>query len=88
MDGHSGEKVSATESNKNRVKVYTTGKLAFVHEMYLPIKHIADWKLIHQHNQEKTNYYNNRRNTSRVDYDYQVGGKVVIKINNLINKNS
>ena len=63
----------------HRLKGYTERKLFFGGDMILPIKHIVGWKLIHQWRKKQINYGNIFENTSRVNYDYQVGEKVILR---------
>ena len=46
--------------------------------MILPIKHEVDWELICQQKQTQMNIDNTRKNRHRVDYDYKIGGNVMI----------
>ena len=52
--------------------------------MILLIKHTADWKLIRQKNQTKINKDTTHKNCIGVDYDYQVGDKVVLTNNSAL----
>ena len=46
---------SSILSTTNRLKCYSPGKLIFVHDMILPIKHMVDWRLIRQQNPAQIN---------------------------------
>ena len=63
------------------LKVYTKGQLVFGRDMVLPIKHIANWKLIRQSKQAQINYDNVRKNKNRLDHDYQVRYRSMIRNN-------
>ena len=39
---------------------------------------IADWNKVGEHRQHQTDHNTARENESRVDYDYKVGGKVLL----------
>ena len=47
--------------------------------MLFNIPCIADWNKIGEYRQHQTDLNTARENKSRVDYDYQVGGKVLIR---------
>ena len=47
--------------------------------MILPINHIANWRLIHQHKQAQTEKYVIRENSTRVDHDYIIGDWVMVR---------
>jgi hypothetical protein len=57
----------------------TPGKLVFGRDMVLPIKFIADWGAIEQHHQKEMGRNNRRENASRINHDYKVGDKVLLK---------
>ena len=67
------------------LKGYTPGQLVFGRDMILLIKHMVDWELICQKNQEKINKYNIKKNSKIVDYDYEVRYQVIM--NNKMCKN-
>jgi hypothetical protein len=47
--------------------------------MLFDIPFIADWQKIREHRQRLTNLNNARENKGRMDYDYKVGQKVLIR---------
>ena len=59
-------------STTNRKKCYSPGKLIFVHDIILPIKHRVDWELIRQKKQAQINRGKNLENKHRVYYDCKV----------------
>ena len=65
-------------STKTRLKGYSPGQLVLVHDMVLLIKHTVDWKLIVQQKQTQMNKENILENRKWVDYDYNVGDKVIL----------
>jgi hypothetical protein len=54
--------------------------------MLFNIPYIADWKKIGQHRQLLTDRNTARENEGRIDYDYQVGQKVLIRNNGILRK--
>jgi hypothetical protein len=46
--------------------------------MLFAIPFITDWKKIGEHRQQITNLNASQENEGRVDYDYQVGQKVLV----------
>ena len=49
-------------------------------DVVLPINHIADSRYIRHRKQEQIEKYVIRKNSTRIEYDYIVGDKVVIGI--------
>jgi hypothetical protein len=47
--------------------------------MLFDIPFIADWQKIGEHRQRLTNLDNARENKGRIDYDYKVGQKVLLR---------
>jgi hypothetical protein len=43
------------------------------------IQFIADWQKVGEHRQQLTDLYNARENKGRIDYDYKVGQKVLLR---------
>ena len=54
--------------------------------MLFNIPYIADWNKIGDHRQRQTDLNTNQENKSRVDYDYKVGGKVLIRKDGILRK--
>ena len=67
-----------TLSTPNRLKVYSPGQLAVVHDMILRIKYKAGWELIRHRNQAQNNKDNIHKNIKRVDHNYKVIDKVML----------
>ena len=65
------------------LKGYTPGQLVFGRDMILLIKHMVDWELICQKNQEQINKYNIQKNSKIVDYDYEVRYQVIMNNKNV-----
>jgi hypothetical protein len=55
------------------------GAAIFGQDMLFEIPFIADWQKIGEHRQELTDLNNARENEGRIDYDYKVGQKVLLK---------
>ena len=55
------------------------GQLVFGGNMIFPINHVADWRYTHQLLKTKINKDINCENTTRINHDYIVGGKVITK---------
>ena len=54
--------VFAICSTSNMLNGYSTGKLGFVHDIILPIKHKVGWEIIRQQKQAQINKQNIREN--------------------------
>ena len=54
--------------------------------MLFDILYIADWNKIGEHRQRQTDRNAERENKKCVDYDYQVGGKVLIRKDGVLRK--
>jgi hypothetical protein len=54
--------------------------------MLFSIPLIAGWKKIGEHRQRLTNLNTAQENKGRIDYDYQVGQKVIVKNNSILHK--
>ena len=68
-------------STENRLKFNIPVQLLFGRDMILPIKHTADWELIHQKNQSKININKINKNSKICDHEYKVGDKVMLNNN-------
>ena len=47
--------------------------------MLFDIPFIADWKIIGEHRQRLTDLNTARENEGRIDYDYKVGQKILVR---------
>ncbi len=54
--------------------------------MLFDIPFVADWKQIGDYRQSQTDRSNTRENKKRVDYDYKVGDKVLIRKDGILRK--
>jgi hypothetical protein len=55
------------------------GAAIFGQDMLFYIPFIADWQKIREHRQQLTDLDNARENKGRIDYDYKVGQKVLVR---------
>ncbi len=55
------------------------GAAIFGQDTLFDIPFIADWKKIEEHRQQLTNLNNARESKGRIDYDYKVGQKVLLR---------
>jgi hypothetical protein len=55
-------------------------------DMLLDILFIVSWKKIGEHRQQQTNLNTAYKNEGRIDYDYQVGQKVLERNNGILHK--
>jgi hypothetical protein len=62
------------------------GAAIFGQDMLFDIPFIADWKQIGDYRQHQTDRNNKRKNDKRVDYDYKVGDKMLIRNNGILCK--
>jgi hypothetical protein len=54
--------------------------------MLFDIPFIADWKKIGEHRQQQTDLNTAQENEGKIDYDYQVGQKVLVWNNSILHK--
>jgi hypothetical protein len=54
--------------------------------MLFNIPFVADWKQIRDYRQHQTDRSNKCENDKRVDYDYKVGGKILIQKDGILPK--
>jgi hypothetical protein len=62
------------------------GTAIFEQDMLFDIPFIADWKKIGEHRQQLTNLNTAHENEGRIDYDYQVGQKVLVRNDSILHK--
>jgi hypothetical protein len=62
------------------------GAAIFGQDMLFDIPFIADWKQIGDFRQHQTDRSNKRENNKRVDYDYKVGDKILIRKDGILCK--
>jgi hypothetical protein len=69
----------AVRSTYHTVLKASPGAALFGRDMLFDIPFIADWKKIGEHRQRLTDLNNARENKGRIDYDYKVGQKVLLR---------
>ncbi len=62
------------------------GAAIFGQDMLFDIPFIADWQKIGGHRQQLTDLNNTRENIGRIDYDYKVGQKVLVRKEGILRK--
>ena len=69
----------AVQSMYHRTREKILGQIFFGQDTILPINHTQDWKYIYHGKQAQINKDFTHENITRTDYNYRVGGKVLIK---------
>jgi hypothetical protein len=69
----------AIRSTYHRVLKASPGAAIFGQDMLFDIPFIADWQKIGEHRQRLTNLNDAHENAGRIDYDYKVGQKVLLR---------
>jgi hypothetical protein len=69
----------AAYSTYHTVLKASPGAAIFGRNMLFDIPFIADWQKIGEHRQQLTDLNNARENKGRIDYDYKVGQKVLVR---------
>ncbi len=62
------------------------GAAIFERDMLFDILFVADWKQIGECRQHQTDRSNKRKNSKRVNYDYKVGDKILIRKDGILQK--
>jgi hypothetical protein len=76
----------ATRSTYHTVLKASPGAAIFGLDMFFDILFVADWKQIGDYRQHQTGCSNKRENDKRVDYDYKVGDKILIRKDGILCK--
>ncbi len=76
----------AIHSAYHTVLKASPGAAIFGREMLFDIPFIADWKKIGEHRQLLTDRNTDRKNEGQIDYDYQVGQKVLVRNDGILRK--
>jgi hypothetical protein len=74
-----------TQPTYHTVLKASPGAAIFGRDMVCSIPFIADWKQIGEHMQRHTDL-GNGENKTRVDYDYKVGDKILIRKDSILRK--
>ncbi len=69
----------AIRSTYHTVLKASPGAAIFGRDMLFDIPFIADWKTIGEHRQKLTDCNTDRENEGRIDYDYKVGQKILVR---------
>jgi hypothetical protein len=69
----------AVRSTYHTVLQASPGAAIFERDMLIDILFIADWQKIGEHKQKLTDLNNACENEGRIDYDYKVGQKVLLR---------
>ncbi len=78
--------VWAIRSTYHTVLKASPGAAIFGRDMLFDIPFVADWHKIGDYRQHQTDRSNKRENSKRVDYDYKVGDKVLIRKDGILRK--
>jgi hypothetical protein len=76
----------AVHSTYHTVLKASPGAAIFGQDMLFDILFIADWQKIEEHRQQLTDLNNTRENKGRIDYDYKVGQKVLVRKEGILRK--
>jgi hypothetical protein len=79
IDGFLSDTAWAVCSTYYTVHKASPGTAIFGRDMLFDIPFIADWQKIREHRQRLTDLNNARENEGRIDYDYKVGQKVLLR---------
>jgi hypothetical protein len=78
--------VWAIRSTHHTVLKASPGAAIFGRDMLFDIPFVADWNQIGDYRQSQTDRSKKRENNKRVDYDYKVGDKVLIRKDGILRK--
>ena len=76
----------AIRSTYHTVLKASPGAAIFGRDMLFDVPFIADWKQIGGYRQSQTDRDNERENKKRIDFDYKVGDKVLIRKDGILRK--
>ena len=76
----------AIRSTYHTVLKASPGAAIFGQDMLFDIPFLADWNKIGDHRQHQTDLNTQRENRSRRDWDYTVGGKVLLRKDGILRK--
>jgi len=80
--------VWAIRSTDHTVLKASPGAAIFGQDMLFDIPFVADWHKIGDYRQHQTDRSNKRENSSRVNYDYKVDDKILIRKDGILHKQS
>jgi hypothetical protein len=73
-------------STHHTVLKASSDAVIFGQDMLFDIPFIADWKIIGEHRQRLTDLNTAHENKDRIDYDYKVGQKILVRNNGILRK--
>ena len=76
----------AIRSTYHTVLKASPGAAIFGRDMLFDIPFIADWRKIGDYRQRQTDLNNLRENEKRIDYDYKVGDKILVRKDGILRK--
>jgi hypothetical protein len=76
----------AIRSTYHTVLKASPGAAIFGRDMLFDIPFIADWNQIGENRQRRADHNNDAENKKRVDYDYKVGDKILIRKDGILRK--
>jgi hypothetical protein len=76
----------AIGSTYHTVLKASPGAAIFGRDMLFDVPFITDWKQIGENRQRRTEHNNDNKNKKRVDYDYKVGDKILIRKDGILRK--
>ncbi len=76
----------AIRSTYHTVLKASPGAAIFGRDMLFDVPFIADWKQIGENRQRKTDHNTDNESKKRVDYDYKVGNKILIRKDGILCK--
>jgi hypothetical protein len=86
IDTFIGNAAWAIRSTYHTVLKASPGAAIFGSDMLFDVPFIADRKQIGEYMQRQTDRSNERKNKTRVDFDYKVGDKILIRKNGILSK--
>jgi hypothetical protein len=86
IDIFSADTTWAICSTHHTVLEASPGAAIFGRDMLFDIPFIADWKTIGEHRQRIADHNTDRENKSRIDYDYKVGQKILVRNKSILHK--
>jgi hypothetical protein len=78
--------MSLTLSRDFNLLSYFKRAAIFGRDMLFDVPFLADWNKIGDYRQRQTDLNNMRENESRIDYDYKVGDKILVRKEGILRK--
>ena len=76
----------AVRSTYHTVLRSTPGAAIFGRDMLFDIPYLADWKAIGQRRQDLVDQNTAKENTRRIDFDYAVGQRIIVRKDGILRK--